>query len=133
MTPRMGKPYTVIRSTTIDAAAGRIRPLINDFHEWPAWSPSEDVEPGMRRTYSGRRVLTTIEHKFRQRSDAEGGCDIVDFRQRLRTEQLKVRTSEVSDPREAWALVLVICRWPGGITGRRAVRCGFRSSEVGTA
>ncbi|MGL5909368.1 MAG: SRPBCC family protein [Phycicoccus sp.] len=49
----MGTPYTVTRSTTIDAPAERVRSLLNDFHEWPAWSPWEDVDPAMRRTYSG--------------------------------------------------------------------------------
>jgi hypothetical protein len=27
--------------------------LVNDFHEWPAWSPWEDVDPALQRTYSG--------------------------------------------------------------------------------
>jgi hypothetical protein len=26
---------------------------VNDFHEWPAWSPWEDVDPALQRTYSG--------------------------------------------------------------------------------
>ena len=26
---------------------------MNDFHEWPAWSPWEDVDPALQRTYSG--------------------------------------------------------------------------------
>lgn len=49
----MGKPYTVTRTATIAAPADRIRALLNDFHEWTAWSPWEDVDPAMQRTYSG--------------------------------------------------------------------------------
>ncbi|MGL5867400.1 MAG: SRPBCC family protein [Dermatophilaceae bacterium] len=49
----MGTPYTVTRSTTIAAPADRVRALLTDFHEWPAWSPWEGIDPGMRRTYSG--------------------------------------------------------------------------------
>lgn len=49
----MGKPYRVIRTTTIAAPAERIQPLIVDFHEWTAWSPWEDVDPDMQRSYSG--------------------------------------------------------------------------------
>ena len=30
-----------------------MRALVNDFHEWPKWSPWEDVDPAMRRTFSG--------------------------------------------------------------------------------
>lgn len=49
----MGTPYTVTRSATIDAPAERIRALVNDFHAWRQWSPWEDLDPGMQRTYSG--------------------------------------------------------------------------------
>ncbi len=49
----MGKPYSVSRTTTIAAPAERLRALLNDFHEWPAWSPWEDIDPAMERTYSG--------------------------------------------------------------------------------
>ena len=27
--------------------------LINDFHEWTAWSPWEGLDPDLQRTYSG--------------------------------------------------------------------------------
>lgn len=49
----MGKPYSVTRSATIAAPAERIRGLLNDFHEWTAWSPWEDIDPAMQRTYTG--------------------------------------------------------------------------------
>ena len=49
----MPKPYTVSRSAVIDAPADVVFALINDFHEWPKWSPWEDVDPDMTRTYSG--------------------------------------------------------------------------------
>jgi hypothetical protein len=49
----MAKPYTVTRSTTIAAPAERVHALVSDFHEWQQWSPWEDLDPEMRRTYSG--------------------------------------------------------------------------------
>ena len=49
----MAKPYTVVRTTTIAAPAEDIRTLVHDFHLWPQWSPWEDLDPDMRRTYSG--------------------------------------------------------------------------------
>lgn len=41
------------RSILIDAAPEEIYPLIEDFHAWPAWSPYENRDPDMQRTYSG--------------------------------------------------------------------------------
>ena len=49
----MATPYTVTRTTTIDAPAERVHALVNDFHEWQQWSPWEGLDPQMRRTYSG--------------------------------------------------------------------------------
>lgn len=45
--------YTVERSSEIDAAPARVFPLIADLHEWTRWSPWEDLDPNLRRTYSG--------------------------------------------------------------------------------
>jgi uncharacterized protein YndB with AHSA1/START domain len=49
----MADTYTVQRSTTIDAPPERIYEQIADFHNWRSWSPWEDVDPQMKRTYSG--------------------------------------------------------------------------------
>jgi hypothetical protein len=45
--------YTVERSQTIDAPPTRIYAQIADFHNWTSWSPWEDVDPDLERTYSG--------------------------------------------------------------------------------
>ena len=45
--------YTVERSATIDAPPERIYEQIVDFHHWPAWSPWEDIDSNLQRTYSG--------------------------------------------------------------------------------
>ena len=45
--------YTVTRTATIDAEPSRIYDQIVDFHKWTGWSPWEDLDPGLRRTYSG--------------------------------------------------------------------------------
>ena len=45
--------YTVQRSTTVQAPPGRLFEQVEDFHRWPAWSPWEELDPGMQRTYGG--------------------------------------------------------------------------------
>jgi hypothetical protein len=49
------KPDTlrVQRATSIRAPADRIFPMINDFHQWRSWSPYENKDPAMQRTYEG--------------------------------------------------------------------------------
>ena len=49
------KPGTlrVQRSTSIKVPPERIFPLISDFHQWVTWSPYEQKDPAMKRTYSG--------------------------------------------------------------------------------
>jgi uncharacterized protein YndB with AHSA1/START domain len=45
--------FRVQRAATIDAPPERIFPLISDFRQWRAWSPWEDRDPGLQRSYSG--------------------------------------------------------------------------------
>ena len=45
--------FSVRRATTVKAPPERIFPLINDFHQWVAWSPYEHKDPALKRTYSG--------------------------------------------------------------------------------
>lgn len=45
--------YTVTRTATIDVEPSRVYDQIVDFHNWTGWSPWEDLDPELRRTYSG--------------------------------------------------------------------------------
>lgn len=45
--------FVVQRSTTINAPAEKIFPLINDYKNWGSWSPYEKLDPNMVRTFSG--------------------------------------------------------------------------------
>ncbi|HMM90402.1 SRPBCC family protein [Bradyrhizobium sp.] len=49
------KPATicVVRAIDIKAPAERIFPLISDFHKWLSWSPYEQKDPAMKRSYDG--------------------------------------------------------------------------------
>src|ERR1700759_5656571 len=44
---------SVQRAAVINAPADKVFPLIADFHEWRKWSPWEDRDPELKRTYSG--------------------------------------------------------------------------------
>jgi hypothetical protein len=45
--------YTVTRSVDVAADPAACHALVDDFHEWTKWSPWEDVDPDLQRTYSG--------------------------------------------------------------------------------
>jgi hypothetical protein len=45
--------FRVERSITIDAPPAKVAALINDFHNWNAWSPWAAMDPAMKTTYSG--------------------------------------------------------------------------------
>lgn len=49
----MTDTYTVERSVLVAAPAERVYDEIADFHRWTRWSPWEDVDPALRRTYTG--------------------------------------------------------------------------------
>jgi hypothetical protein len=45
--------YHVSRTATLPCAPERAHRLLNDFREWQAWSPWEQLDPNMNRDYSG--------------------------------------------------------------------------------
>lgn len=45
--------FTVRRSAVMQAPAERIFPWINNFQQWTKWSPWENRDPALKRTYSG--------------------------------------------------------------------------------
>jgi hypothetical protein len=47
--------FRIHREIKIAAPPERIYPMISDFHNWTAWSPYEQYDPAMKKTYSGAR------------------------------------------------------------------------------
>lgn len=45
--------FHIERATTIAAPPERVFALVDDFHEWPRWSPYEKRDPAMAREYGG--------------------------------------------------------------------------------
>ena len=73
----MGSSFEVTRSTTIQADPARVHSLIDDFHEWTAWSPWEDVDPNLSRTYTGPTKGVGAHYAWRgNRKAGEGSMEI---------------------------------------------------------
>ena len=45
--------FRIERSTTIKAPPEKISAYLTDFKQWAAWSPWEEKDPAMKRTFSG--------------------------------------------------------------------------------
>lgn len=45
--------FLVERSIVTSATPDTVHALIDDFHTWPQWSPWEELDPDMTRTYAG--------------------------------------------------------------------------------
>ena len=45
--------FRVERSTTIQAPPETVYPLIDDFHAWAKWSPWEELDPNMKKSFGG--------------------------------------------------------------------------------
>lgn len=74
----MGTPYTVTRSTTVEAPAEAVRALLRDFRQWPRWSPWEELDPQMRRTYSGAEAGVGARYAWEgNRKAGRGSMEVV--------------------------------------------------------
>ena len=70
--------YTVVRSTTISAPPHRVYEQVADFHNWTSWSPWEDLDPDLRRSYSGAAAGAGAVYEWSgNRKAGEGRMEIV--------------------------------------------------------
>ncbi len=73
----MGRPFTIMRSTSIAANAEVIHGLVDDFHRWSSWSPWEDLDPAMQRSYSGPERGVGARYAWKgNRKVGEGSMEI---------------------------------------------------------
>lgn len=71
--------YTVERSVTIAAPPERIYDQLANFHNWTNWSPWEDVDPELKRTYSGAESGTGAVYGWSgNRKAGQGRMEITD-------------------------------------------------------
>jgi polyketide cyclase/dehydrase/lipid transport protein len=75
----MGSPFEVQRSTSIAADPARVLGLIDDFHHWTEWSPWEDLDPALSRTYTGPDSGVGAHYAWKgNRRAGEGWMEITD-------------------------------------------------------
>lgn len=73
----MSAQFEVTRTTSIAADPARVHALVNDFHEWAAWSPWEDLDPHLRRSYSGPDAGVGAHYSWAgNRKAGEGSMEI---------------------------------------------------------
>lgn len=71
--------YTVERSATIEAPPERVYDQIADFHNWRNWSPWEDIDPDLERTYSGVQSGTGAVYRWSgNRKAGQGRMEITE-------------------------------------------------------
>jgi Polyketide cyclase / dehydrase and lipid transport len=75
------KPATfgVQRAIAVKAPPEKIFPLINDFHQWTNWSPYENKDPAMRRSYGGEAARKGAVYSWDGNSNVGSGrMEIID-------------------------------------------------------
>ena len=70
--------FKVERSMLIEAPAGRIYPLIEDFHKWTVWSPYETQDPQMNRTYGGAKKGMGAKYSWTGKISGAGSMEITE-------------------------------------------------------
>jgi hypothetical protein len=69
--------YEVVRTTSIAAEPARVHALVNDFHEWSAWSPWEGLDANLQRTYTGPDAGVGTHYAWKGNKKAgEGSMEI---------------------------------------------------------
>jgi hypothetical protein len=65
--------FRVERSAQISAPPEKILSLVNDFHQWSAWSPYEKLDPAMKRTFAGAAAGKGAVYEWEGNSKAGQG------------------------------------------------------------
>ncbi|MFT4298174.1 MAG: SRPBCC family protein [Aeromicrobium sp.] len=69
----MAATFAVSRELTIAAPPERIAPLLADLRAWRQWSPWEEIDPDLQRTYSGAESGVGAEYHWKGNKKAGEG------------------------------------------------------------
>jgi len=71
--------FSVSRQISIGASQATVHALINDFHAWRSWSPWEDLDPTLARSYTGPEAGIGAQYAWTgNRKAGAGSMEIVD-------------------------------------------------------
>lgn len=71
--------FRVERSINVKAPPAKVFALIDDFHNWPQWSPWEKMDPNLQRAYSGPALGTGAAYAWEGNSKVGAGrMEIID-------------------------------------------------------
>lgn len=83
----MSDTFTVQRSTSVDAPPDRIYRHIIDLTKWAEWSPWEQMDPTMEKTYSGAESGVGSRYAWSgNRKVGQGSMEITDAKEHLEIE-----------------------------------------------
>lgn len=70
--------FSVSRQTSIGASQVSVHALLNDFRAWRSWSPWEDLDPTLARSYTGAESGVGAQYAWRgNRKAGAGSMEIV--------------------------------------------------------
>lgn len=69
--------FRVSRSAAIQAPPEKIFALIDDFHNWIQWSPYENMDPNMKRTYAGTASGVGTIYEWEGQKSGQGRMEII--------------------------------------------------------
>lgn len=73
--------FRIERTAIISAPPSVVFAQVNDFHKWGAWSPYEDRDPAMKKSYEGAPAGTGAIYRWAGNSEVgEGSTTIIDSR-----------------------------------------------------
>jgi uncharacterized protein YndB with AHSA1/START domain len=70
--------FRLERSVTIKAPPEKAFALINDFHQWTAWSPWEHMDADLQRSYSGNAAGVGAVYQWEGKKTGVGRMEIME-------------------------------------------------------
>lgn len=69
--------FRIARSTTVNAPPEAIYPMIVDFHRWTDWSPYENLDADLNRTYGGSESGVGATYAWEGKKAGAGAMEII--------------------------------------------------------
>jgi len=98
--------FRVERTAQLNAPADVIFPLIDNLHNWPAWSPYEKLDPEMKKTFEGPEAGAGASYGWDGNSQAGAGMKLAFTRPFESACQIKFRlVPDSGGTKVTWSMV----------------------------